>query len=581
MIAKTRSAKKSLIKYFLILLLITLLCLVSYGLYSVWMYEQQLIFSNQAALDVYSNSLIYELEDLTSFNQEIYSSDTDFRLLANKADELPDDQKILPEYNLRKLMNNRVPNAGAIFLFNKSRSEFFYCFGPNFVGGIFKPQLMQYMSQICERWLEGSQSDMMRWTAFSDEDTVLMMNAYRLNDLYICSILDLNAFISAHTEGMDAINYAFFTEDRILTNAEYLQEQGITIDMIKSADANLVRNFYIGNIIQSDYYPAFGIGLSGIMSLQGIWSYSRISVILFLIVSIVVIGLFLVIYAFISRILIFPLDQITNASRQLSGATDLVRADQEDLVEFSTIRVALDRLVEQKVQLEQDNRNKTQETEHALLQYYQLQTRSHFFLNCLKSLYHMSERGEIEKIRLMILAFSNHLRYVFHDNLLLVTLKSELDEAQDYYQIIQMDRAHPLLLDLEVDQTLLDCRVPPLVVQTFLENSYKYNTNSKKFLRFSVQIDRIELEERPYMRLRLSDNGGGYSNEVLKKLSEPDEQFEQYHIGISNLKRRMALIYQNDFQVAFFNAPNGGACSLIYLPLQAEQGRETDERSDR
>jgi cell division protein FtsL len=79
-----------------------------------------------------------------------------------------------------------------------------------------------------------------------------------------------------------------------------------------------------------------GIGLSGIMSLQGIWSYSRITVILFLIISVIVIGLFLVIYAFISRILIYPLDQITNASRQLSGATDLVKTNQENLVEFST-----------------------------------------------------------------------------------------------------------------------------------------------------------------------------------------------------------------------------------------------------
>jgi len=578
---RTRSAKKSLIKYFLILLFITLLCLVSYGVYSVWMYEQQLIFTNQAALDVYSNSLIYELQDLTSFNQNIYSSDLDFRLLANKADTLTDDQKILPEYNLRKLMNNRVPNTGAIFLFNKSRSEFFYCFGQDFMGGIFIPQLMQNMSQICEQWLDSNQSEMMRWTAFSGEGTVLLMNAYRLQDLYICSILDLDAFISTHTEGVDSIQYVFFTKNQVLTNADYVEEQGITLEMIQSADANLVKNFYVGNIIQSDYYPVFGIGLSGIMSLQGIWSYSRITVILFLIISVIVIGLFLVIYAFISRILIYPLDQITNASRQLSGATDLVKTNQENLVEFSTIRDALDRLVEQKVQLEQDNRNKAQETEHALLQYYQLQTRSHFFLNCLKSLYHMSERGEIEKIRLMILAFSNHLRYVFHDNLLLVTLKSELDEAQDYYQIIQMDRAHPLLLDLEVDPALLECRVPPLVVQTFLENSYKYNSDSKKFLRFGVQIDQIEIEERPYLRLRLSDNGAGYSSEVLKKLSEPDEQFEQYHIGISNLRRRMALIYQNDYQIAFFNAPNGGACSLIYLPMQTEQRREEDERTDR
>lgn len=578
---RVRSAKKSLIQYFVILLLITLLCLVAYGLYSVWMYEQQLIFSNQAALDVYSSNLIYVLEDMTSFNQSVYSTDTDFMLLANKADQLTDDQKILPEFNLRKLMNNRVSNAGAIFLFNKSRSEFFFCIGQSFLGGSITRVQMEFMNQIRDHWLESSQGDLMRWTAYSDDQNVLLMNAYRLQDLYVCSILDLNAFINTHAKGVDAIKYAFFTHDQILTNADYAAQEGITLEMIQSADANIVRNFYVGNIIQSDYYPTFGIGLSGIMSLQGIWSYSRISVILFVIVLFIICGLFLVIYAFINRILIYPLNQITNASRQLSGSADSLKTDQDDLMEFSTIRVALDALVEQKVQLEQDNRTKTQETEHALLQYYQLQTRSHFFLNCLKSLYHMSERGEIEKIRLMILAFSNHLRYVFHDNLLLVTLKSELDEAQDYYHIIQMDRAHPLLLDLEVDPSLLDCRVPPLAVQTFLENSYKYNTNSKKFLRFSVQIDRIEIETRPYIRLRLTDNGAGYSNEVLKKLSEPDEQFEQYHVGISNLKRRMALIYQNDFQMAFFNAPNGGACSLIYLPLQPEQRSDANERVDR
>ena len=176
----------------------------------------------------------------------------------------------------------------------------------------------------------------------------------------------------------------------------------------------------------------------------------------------------------------------------------------------------------------------------------------------------------MEKIKMMILAFSNHLRYVFHDNLLLVTLKSELDEVQDYYRIIEMDRGNPFLLNLEVDQNLMDCKVPPLVVQTFLENSYKYNSGDKKILRFLVQIDQIEMEKKPYIRLRLSDNGVGYSKEVLKKLSETDEQFEQYHVGISNLRRRMTLIYQSDYQIAFFNTPGGGARSLVYLPLQKE-----------
>jgi sensor histidine kinase YesM len=375
-----------------------------------------------------------------------------------------------------------------------------------------------------------------------------------------------------HTTNKEVSHYVFFTKDNILTNVEYTTRKGITLEKILSVNDNLFTNLLAGYIIRSDYDTAFGIGLSGIIPLEQMWNYLRISVIIFLVAVITICLLFLVIFSFISRLLIFPLDQITNASRKLAGseAEETNLQDQDDLLEFSTIRDALNRLVVQKVNLEQDNISKTREKEHALLQYYQLQTRSHFLLNCLKSLYNMAEKGEMEKIKMMILAFSNHLRYVFHDNLLLVTLKSELDEAQDYYRIIQMDRANPLLLDLEVEQSLLDCKVPPLVVQTFLENSYKYNPGNKTFLRFHVQIDQIEMEGKPFVRLRLNDNGKGYEKEMLKKLSEPDEQFEQYHVGISNLRRRMTLIYKNDYQIAFFNALGGGACSLIYLPLQKE-----------
>jgi len=571
-VKRVRSAKKSLIRYFSILLLITLLCLLLFAIYSLWTFEQQMIFSNQASLDVYFNNLVYILQDLTLFNKNIYSDDTNFSILSSRADTISDPQKLVLEYNLRNSIQNRVPDTGAIFVFNTSKSVNFYWYGSNFIGGTVTKANINLMNRIREQLISADQNELMRWQVYSDDGNVLLMNAYRLRDMYVCSMIDLNGFINMHTTNTETREYVFFTDDRILTNVDFTTKEGITLERIKNNDDNIFTNLIAGNIIRSEYYDAFGIGLSGIMSLEEMWSYLKISVTIFLVAIIVICVLFFVIYTFISRILIYPLNQITIASKRLAGS-DVEEAnlqDHDDLLEYSTIRVALNRLVTQRVNLEQDNISKTREKEHALLQYYQLQTRSHFFLNCLKSLYNMAERGEMEKIKMMILAFSNHLRYIFHDNLLLVTLKSELDEAQDYYHIIQMDRANPLLLNLEVDQSLMDCKVPPLVVQTFLENSYKYNPDNKKFLRFHVQIDRIEIENTPYIRLRLSDNGIGYGKDMLKKLSEPDEQFEQYHVGISNLRRRMTLIYQNDYQIAFFNAPGGGACSLIYLPIRKE-----------
>jgi two-component system, sensor histidine kinase YesM len=570
-VKRVRSAKKILLRYFYILLFITLLCFILYGVYSIWTYEQQMTFINQASLDVYFNNLVYVLDDLTVFNQNVYSDNTDFAILSSGADTISDTRKLVMEYNLRSSIQNRVPDTGAIFIFNKSQSVNYYWYGSNFVGGMVTKANIDLMHRIRERLLSADRSELMRWQAYSDGQNVLLMNTYRLRDMYICSIVDLNAFVRTHTSEKTS-KYVFFTKDKILTNTDYTTSEGITLERILSVSDNLFANLFSGNIIRSDYHDAFGIGLSGIMSLEEIWGYLKVSVLLLLVTVIIVCILFIVIYTFISRILIFPLNQITNASNMLAGSDseETILEGQDDLLEYSTIRIALNRLVAQKVNLERDNLSKTREKDHALLQYYQLQTRSHFLLNCLKSLYNMSEQGEIEKLKMMIFAFSNHLRYVFHDNLLLVTLKSELDEAQDYYHIIQMDRANPLLLNLEVDQSLMDCKVPPLVVQTFLENSYKYNPGNKVILRFQVQIDQIEIEKKSYLRLRLSDNGIGYEKEVLKKLSEADEQFEQYHVGISNLRRRMTLIYQNDYQVAFYNAPGGGACSLIYLPVQRE-----------
>ena len=569
---RIRSAKKSLLRYFGILLLITLLCLILYGVYSIWTYEQQMAFSNQASLDVYFNNLVYILEDLTLYNQNLYSDNIDFMILSARADNISDPEKVVREYNLRNSIQNRVPDTGAIFVFNQSRSVNFYWYGSKFLGGVVTKEHIDLMNRIGDHLMAADQSELMHWTVYPDDENVLLMNTYRLRDMYVCSILDLDGFIRTHTSITETSEYAFFTKDRILTNLEYTTNEGITLDRIINVDDNLFKNLFAGNIIRSDYYEAFGIGLSGIMSMEEVWGYLRVSVILVLVAIIIISALFFVIYSFISRLLIYPLNQITNASSKLAGsdAEETGLQDQDDLIEFSTIRVALNRLVAQKVNLEQENISKTRDKEHALLQYYQLQTRSHFFLNCLKSLYNMSEQGEMEKMKVMILAFSNHLRYIFHDNLLLVTIRSELAEAQDYYQIIQMDRANPFLLNLEVDESLLDYKVPPLVVQTFLENSYKYNSGNKKFLRFHVQIDQIEMEKKPYIRLRLSDNGIGYGKDVLKKLSETDEQFEQYHIGISNLRRRMTLIYQDDYQMAFFNGVGGGAHSLIYLPMRKD-----------
>lgn len=566
---KIPSVKKRLLLYFCVLLFVSLLCFIVYGYYSISTYEHQQLYCNQAAIDIFSNQVSSELDDLVSFNQDIYSNDNDFQMLSIIS--ISEQQRLISEHNLRRIIKNRVPACGAIFIFNTSGTEYFYRFGSELQDFPLVNSHIRLMRNLRAFWLSADDTALMKWQVYTDESNTLLINAYRLRDLYVCSVLDLNSFSNTCKDSTSALQYAFFSPNQVLTNRTYVTQTGLPLDFIKAPAHDLPTVLSYGHLVQSVYFDAYGVGMCGIMPLQGIWAYSRFSIFLLLTVLAALCVAFYIIYRLMQRILIYPLNQISLASQQLTRSIPNARptTTEKELKEFRTIRIALEQLVLQKVGLQTENTTKEREKEHALLQYYQLQTRSHFFLNCLKSLYNMLENGEQEKMRVMILAFSNHLRYIFHDNLSLVSLRSELDEVTDYHHIIQLDRLRPSLLSQQVDPALLDCMVPPLVIQTFLENSYKHNGKAEDLLRFSIQADRVELEQKPYLRIRLCDNGVGYSGDMLKQLNAEDSDcLEPDHVGIGNLKRRIALIYQNDYQAAFFNLPSGGACSLICLPFR-------------
>ena len=179
----------------------------------------------------------------------------------------------------------------------------------------------------------------------------------------------------------------------------------------------------------------------------------------------------------------------------------------------------------------------------------------------------MAERNNRAQMQAMIIAFSNHLRYIFHDNLSFVTLADELKEVDDYHRIVSQDLPMPFLLDKKVPKDLMDARVPQLIIQTFLENTYKYANRGQGILVFRVEVDSVRQEDQEFLRIHIYDNGGGYPEHVLNAINvQPDEEFCEYNVGIINLRHRMRILYNENCQIEFYNEA-GGANTMIRIPL--------------
>ena len=559
------SIKKFLYRYFLLLFLCTSAVLIFYCVVFMKSYSDQMSSNAAARIDYYSSSLETEMKKCTSFEQKLCYSDSSFQLLTIK--NLKDTDKVILHYNVTEMLKRQVAPYECIFIFDKERRVSTYAAGESFSSNGTQ-YIYQLKDHLRDYWLNENQTSYNKWIVFQDTHHTVLMKALKVRDVYVCTTIDLENFdLLTYNESEDnPVQFGFFNNTEILTNQISVTETGMDLTNLTYPKNPFFSNYYIMTTpIEETDISMFCLVYSDYMG-----DFAKVSILVFVLAALVT--CIIIVYTFYSfhKILLYPLDQINAATKHLeqNDPASFLSDSQSNIIEYQNINNALSNLIEQKITLTNEKQAEAFEKDHARLQYYQMQTRSHFFINCLKSLYNMLESKEYEKMQRMIIAFSNHLRYIFHDNLKLVTLQSELAEVNDYYNIILLDRVSPFILNTQVDETLLPYRVPSLIIQTFLENTAKYNRESGSLLIFDIKIERAELNGKPVMQIMLSDNGTGYDQETLDRLnSSENDLFARKHVGISNLKRRIALIYKTDYQFAFYNKPAGGACGLLYLPL--------------
>ena len=571
---KVYSARKRLIRYFSCLSAVTLLLGLGYAAYSGMVYDRQMQYNSNAAMELSSGLLLQETDRLAFFNRHLVSSSLPFRQAAS----LPSDEYTAVSllYRIQSMMTATVPDAGLMLVCDDVGGSLRYVYGKQLLKNrqAFTPDHIETAHALRDRCLAAPDSEADRWLLLERASFTFLYRFSRYKHLLVCSALELNAAARFTEKPEKDSPRLFFDRDGVfVTGREAAEARGLRPESVYGF-SGLFRDY---TLLHSEI-PALGLGLNVMIPKEGVWRFSRISLIVLLAVGAVITAVFLISYRMMSRFMVWPLQQVSTLSRRLAdleGEEVPQIPDPEPVEELNTLRESLNSLAAQKVRLRRQQEDEETEKEHALLQYYQLQTRSHFFLNCLKSLYGMLETRDIPRMQEMIISFSNHLRYIFHDNLSLVPLRAEMDEVRDYHRIISIDSRQPLLLTQEIAPDALECLVPPLIVQTFLENSYKYNGRGREAMTFYVRIDRMDYEGSERLRIRLSDDGLGYPAETLEELNRPipSSGFNQYHIGISNLRRRMGILFRGDFELAFFNGISGGANVLISIPVR-EEGEE-------
>ena len=292
--------------------------------------------------------------------------------------------------------------------------------------------------------------------------------------------------------------------------------------------------------------------------------------ILFLLVPVLCFAGLFQIYKLFVKTIYQPIDYVVGRLEQMKDQEIKTEtaAKSVKLKEVELINRKLDELFLEIEQLQREKYRKEGEANAARLQYYQLQIRPHFYLNCLTILDSLLNENNTDTVRQMIYLMSDHIRYTFRDSSSMVTLEEETEEIRAYTEIYMIRNSMPILLQMYIGEREKSIRVPILSIQTFVENAIKYALRSDRVLSIEVKVMHVEVDGTNYLKISIADNGPGFPEEKLQVLNQKvtEFQYNSTQVGVDNIKYRMYLIYGGEAQLYFYNKPLGGAVTEMLLP---------------
>ena len=441
-----------------------------------------------------------------------------------------------------------------------------------------KKMIIQWLSDTTDGKLAG------QWQCMEYGGSHYLVRIFRYRNIYMGGCVNISRLISAmRSDGFGNIDYLTFYENHggELGNVLPADGQDLTVDGTRQRfSMNMDGSRYLIITHPSgcgDYSLVAMIRDKSI--LEGLGALQKIILLLM-----VVLILFLIVFSALGRRwIIMPVKRLCHAMDCLKNGDFSVRlAAGESCTEFKLVNDTFDDMIEniqslkihvyeEKVQRQRAELGYQQaqlQYQKAELQYLKLQVNPHFYINCLNVIHNLSIMNKNDLVRDMATYLGNHLRYTMEGNTV-DALEKEVDYVRNYLRIQRLRFADGLKAYIEIEAGVEKVLVPPLVIQTFVENTVKYQVVAGEHTEIYIVVSWCDSPEDHRIRMEIWDTGEGFSERVLTCLKNNEKIIDQKgeHFGIRNVMSRLRLIYGGRESMEFKNHwETGGAYIVMELP---------------
>lgn len=271
------------------------------------------------------------------------------------------------------------------------------------------------------------------------------------------------------------------------------------------------------------------------------------------------------------KTLVDPVDKLVKAMEEVEQGNLQVKVEEDAYYqEFCCLNYQFNRMVSEIEKLKIDIYEEQLNRQNSELKFLQLQINPHFFLNALNILYTLALTKQTDKIKDLVAHLMKHSRYILKARNERIEVEEELKHIDNFIEIQRIRYTYPIRFEREGTQALEECRIPPMLLYTFVENSVKYGlVEETEGVHITLCIEKREEEGRAEYYFCIRDRGPGYAQEVLPDLNSGDTILDrrgEEHYGVANVVQRLSILYHGEANIKFGNAEGGGAQVEIRLP---------------
>ncbi len=539
------------------------------NIYAINVVHNQVSETNYRALNMYMSNVDHSFEAVENYFVGLQSSSALISATTTKNDK----EFYISQARLVKELEASVSSYDYIedlFVYVQQRDQYMDASKYNISGeerGRIKNMVKDVISQKEDSNYKGGQ-----WTWYWIKGEPYLLRLLQMRNTYMGSCVKVSTLIDRlRQEGFGRLEYlTFITEDgeelgaRLPSLTENIQLTGKQ-QYYRAEEGNHER--YMVLTVPSDCGK---YGLTALIRdnniLEGLQSFRILIWILIAILAAFLVGFTTV----MRRWVLSPLNRLIEAMKGLSEEQFDIRLREnktEDCEEFAMVNKAFDDMISQIESLKINVYEENIRRQRAELQYMKLQANPHFYINCLNVIHNLSMMGRNDLLQQMTTYLGNHLRYTMEGSAL-DALDKEMDCVENYLRIQQLRFPDSIVCEMDVASDTRSVLAPPLLIQTFVENTVKYQVIAGEITHIWIRVCRTE--ENPHMiEIMIRDDGEGYPQRVLDCLEKNQKIFDQKgeHFGIRNVSQRLWLLYHDTAKLICYNdEETGGACTKIYLP---------------